>query len=105
MATMIVPVTVTPEAAQQAARWGMAREFEQMIEHLQNRVAGIRSIEAYFDPGAPNAPDPGVVIVAVIAADRYLSDRKTMAEDVLQWRIRTFRPEVCVNFFIILGCE
>src|SRR6516162_7801297 len=105
MATVTVPVIVTTEAAQQAAQWGMEREFEQMIEHLQNHIAGLRSIEVYFDPGAPDAPDPGIVIVPILPLDRYESDHKTIAEDIFQWRMSTFRPEVYVNFCIILGCE
>ena len=105
MATMTVPVIVTTEAAQQAAQWGMEREFEQMIEHLQNHIAGLRSIEGYFDPGAPDAPDPGIVIVPILPLDRYDSERKTIAEDIFQWKIRTFPPEVCVNFCITVGCE
>jgi hypothetical protein len=45
MATDTIPITITPEAAGQAAAYGLRRELDELIEHTRQVIPDLDSIE------------------------------------------------------------
>lgn len=96
--TTAIPITVTPEAAAFIAAAGQQREFEAMLEHTQQVVPGLRSIEVKLDE-TPETGPPGVVLWAH-------RDDPGPGDDAAErrwwgWQIETFPPEVCQNFILL----
>ena len=102
MATMTVPVNVTPEAKSRIAELGMQREFEEMLEYSQAQIPDVRTFEVYLDHGSQDVPDPCVVIVGVLPQGTAMPE-PSFDWRIGDWKIRTFPPEVCVNFVILTG--
>jgi hypothetical protein len=96
--TTAVPLTITPEATARIAELGMQAEFEQMLEHTRQTVAGLRALrvslqEPYDLGGGP------VVIIDATVEEQHSADDPTGSKWGL-WLIRTYPPQVCENFFL-----
>ncbi len=88
-----VPVHVAPDAAARVVELSREGEFEAMLQHTRQAVAGLRAIEVglYDDPDEPG--QPRVIITAVKGAPAGPEDMTW--EEWGHWFVRTFPPGVC----------
>lgn len=88
-----IPVEVSPEAAARIEELGMSKEFEAMIEHTKQTVAGLHTIQAglYGDPYEPG--EPRIVITAWKDGPGTVDDRTRGAW--VDWYVETFSPNAC----------
>lgn len=88
-----VPVTVTPEAAEHIAEWGLQGEFEQIIEQLRRTLPGLLRITATFRPVQYETDDIDRVLIEVGMSDRGIPyDPAVRAYEA--WESATFPPDV-----------
>jgi hypothetical protein len=99
MIASTIPITVTDEAKEFIAQVATQREFEQMLEYTLQSIPDLRSIEVVLDPDPSGEVGPGIVI---------WSHRPDIgdAEDWTDWNwgawlIKTFSPEVGINYVMI----
>jgi hypothetical protein len=101
-----IPLSITPEAAEQLARLGMQPEFDRMIEHVRQVVPHLARIEVTLndrgDLAAPGEP-PGISIEA-FRTDPYVREDRVQWE-IWGWKVRTFPPEVNQHFLIVTQYE
>lgn len=94
-----IPVTVTDEATARIAALGMQREFEQMIEKAKEIVPHLRFIRVTLEYDPEGEELPGIVIWSHRFDRNWQGDTST--EVFGGWLVRTFPPDVCVNFCMI----
>ncbi len=97
MTTVGVPITVESDATARVADLGMESQLQQMLEHTQQAVAGLRSIQVKlaYDPEEPD-DDPRIVIRAYRRDPD--SDYDPTDWDWGVWFVNTFPPDVCRHF-------
>jgi hypothetical protein len=92
----IIPVTITPEAAERLAELGMQVEFERMLEHTRQAVPGVRAIRVVLRPVYDCYENTGISIEAIV-------DGTYRPEDKVWWKWhdwlhQTFPPQVAEHF-------
>jgi|SRR5262245_49128501 len=93
MATVTVPVNITPEAAERIAERGLKEPLDQMIEQAVKLVPGIRSIEIHLDGPYETHDEP--YLAAFVYRDGGLRVGSTPEEDrYSHWTIESFSPDV-----------
>jgi hypothetical protein len=100
MATMAVPITVSPDAAEQIAKLGMQSEFDQIIEHLQQCFGALRGIEVILDEGSRDVPERCIIVTPILPKSMHQPGRSPGWE-LAGWFVETFPPAVCTNFALI----
>src|SRR3954447_14339914 len=101
MATMTIPVRVSPEAEARVAHLGVRRALETMIEHTKEAVPGLRSITVTLEDRYDCGDEPVLLISAEVpdlGPVDYPSQRQWD-----QWVIETFPPEVLEHFCFMLA--
>lgn len=93
MATLTIPITVAPDAANRIAELGLDSEFEQMLEHTRQSVVGLRAITVTLECDPELREEPGIVIWSY-RDDPGPGDDPT---DRLwgEWKVEKFPPKVC----------
>ena len=104
MATMTAPVTVSAEAVDHIALLGMQREFERIVDHLQQQVIGLRAIDVSLEFGSDEDPRTCVILAPILTESLHRPDRP-LSWELAKWFVTTFPPEVCVNFVILPAYE
>ena len=98
-----VPVTITPEAAARVAELGMQAQLEQMIEHTRQTVSELRDVRVVLESREPSDEGMGITVFATTTRP-YHPEEQTMW-DRGGWKVRTFPPEVCQHFVMMLVHE
>jgi len=98
MSTTNVPVTVTPEASEHAARLGLQRQLGQMLDHVCQTMPGLKSILVRFQP-AHDLDIPCVLIEPAVAS---WADGLAAEEGWWKWRGETFPPQVAEHFALLV---
>ena len=96
--TVMVPVTITPEAGAFIDRLGQREEFETMIDRARQVVPGLRSIEVVLDEATEEIP-PGVVLWT--HRDDIGPGNDPTHRNWIDWMVATFPPDVCLNFTLL----
>lgn len=96
---LIVPVTITPEAAERVAELGMQTELERMLEHTKQAVDGLLRIDVNLAPPYDTGDEPGILIEPVSCKSFRLGDAADRAWG--EWKIDTFPPDVCRHFAML----
>jgi hypothetical protein len=102
--SVTVPVEVSPEAAAHVAGLGMVAELDRMLEHTGQAVSGLRRLRVVLDPGYEPEEEPVLVI------EGYRTPQPDRVEDRTRWewggwKVRTFPPDVCRHFTLLLPDE
>ena len=102
MAETTIPVTVAEDAAARVAQLGMQRELEQLIEHAKQALPHLDAIRVTleYNPECPHE-DPSVVIWAHRSDKPAPGTLDQTVSDYSEWKVRTFPPEVCINFTVL----
>jgi hypothetical protein len=87
-----VPVQIEEDAAARIAELGLQHEFEMLIQHTQQTVANLRSIDVtrYDDPLEPGPPR--VLFMAWLNGDR--SQEEPVREEWIRWILEQMPPRV-----------
>jgi hypothetical protein len=96
--TVMVPMTISPEARSFIDRIGQRAEFETMIDQAKQIVPGLRSIEVALDEATEAIP-AGVVLW--IHRDDIGPGNDPTLRDWIDWMVATFPPDVCQNFTLL----
>jgi hypothetical protein len=96
MATMTIPVRVSPEAEARVAQLGVRRELEIMLEHTKEVVPGLRSITVSLEDRYDHGDEPVLLISAEVPGPGSVDDPTQRLWD--RWVIETFPPEVLEHF-------
>ncbi len=105
MATMTVPVTVTPEASERMAEVGVQREFEEIVEHIQQTVPDLRGIAVELHYYPDNNDDTKIVIWAKREPCRGEYKYDPTDNQFIEWFVRQYPPEVLLVFVMISDYE
>ncbi len=97
--TMMVPVTISPEARSFIDRIGQGAAFDTIIDRARQVVPGLRSIEVVLDAATEEIP-PGVVLWT--HRDDIGPRHDPTHRNWIDWMAATFPPEVCQNFTLLL---
>jgi hypothetical protein len=101
-----VPLTITPDAAEQISRLGLQAEFERMVEHVREAVPRLHRIEVSLydrcELGAPDEP-PGIAIHAYRGDPYQFSDPTD--RDLRDWFLTSFPPDVGRYFLLRVRYE
>ena len=93
-----IPVTIEPEAAAIIAEWGMEREFQQMLEHTLKTLPGLIRVEVTLPPRYEITYDQVLIEPHVYDSGLFPDPNAIAWRD---WKIRTFPPEVAMNFLLM----
>jgi hypothetical protein len=91
-AVPMVPVTVRPEAAARVVEMGLQAELEQMLEHVQQVVPQLRSIEVRAEEPYDTGAEPGVSVWAWTGLPWQQID--AVWRSLARWRGTFFSPAV-----------
>ncbi len=98
-----VPVRISDEAAAHVAALGLRREMDQMIDHMKQVVAGLRSVVVTYEENPEDAQiDPLVVICGYEDAEARASGDIAIYHELDRWVRQTFPPEVWACFVMML---
>jgi hypothetical protein len=95
-ADVLVPVIIPDEARATIDELGLRRQVGEMIEHTQQAVTGLHSIEIevwYERDVEDHPPIPHVTIIGWREGHRSKGDEVTERE-WFDWSVRTYPPEV-----------
>jgi hypothetical protein len=96
--TVIVPMTVLPEAGAFIDHVGQRREFELMIDRARRVVPGLLAIEVALGEATDEIP-PGVIFWT--HRDDVGPDHDPTQQNWIEWMAAKFPPEVCQNFVLL----
>jgi hypothetical protein len=96
MATITVPVNITPEAAQRIAERGLRESLDQMIEQAVKTVPGIRRVEITLEGPYDTHDEPYLSAIAYRDPQFYqesdpISPEKKQYD---RWEIETIPDDV-----------
>jgi hypothetical protein len=103
IASVSIPVTVSPEAAELITRRGYQAQFEQMVAKVCEFIPQVTRIEARLCHAEDGAFDDGVDLLAFRHDVPPLSDPAEEAWS--QWRRDNFPPEVWITFQLMVLSE
>src|SRR4051812_19362877 len=101
MATMTIPVRVSPEAEARVAQLGVQRELDLMIEHTKETVPGLRAITVSLESRYDHGDEPVLLISAEVPGPGSVDDPTEPLWD--RWVIATFPPEVLEHFCFMVA--
>jgi hypothetical protein len=96
--TMMVPVTISPQARAFIGRIGQSAELDTIIAQVKQVVPGLRSIEVVLDEATEEIP-PGVLLWT--HRDDIGPRDDPTHRDWIDWMAATFPPEVCQHFTLL----
>jgi len=96
MATITVPVNITPEAAERIAERGLKVPLDQMIEQAVKIVPGIRRVEISLE-GPYDTHDEPYLEATAYRDPRFYQESDPVTPEERQydrWIVETFPPDV-----------
>jgi hypothetical protein len=99
--TVTVPLTITAEAAARLAELGMEGDLECMLEYIRQTVTGLRRLEVILEPPYDTGDEPYITIEAFPAIS-FQSAADEAENQWGAWKVRTFPPEVCRHFTLLI---
>jgi hypothetical protein len=90
--TPMIPVKVTPEAAERVAELGMQRELEQMLAHALRTLPGLRSLEVQLELPYDTGDETRITIEAT--RDKPNSIPDPAWQPWHDWVVSAFPPDV-----------
>jgi len=99
MSTATIPLSISPDAAVYVAELGMEQPFQQMLDHIQATVHGLRAIGVSLQQPYDLGHDPCVIFNVTISDQ---SEEKFAAEmDFGRWKHETFPTQVNQHFVLL----
>jgi hypothetical protein len=98
-----IATSITPDAAARVAELGMETELRAMLEHAERIVPHLRSVRVTLEYDPEGELEPQVVIWSNRDDRDWNAD--TSEWDFGSWKVRTFPPDVCLNFVMITCYE
>ena len=96
MATITVPVNITPEAAERIAERGLKEPLDQMIEQAIKRVPGIRRVEISLE-GPYDTHDEAYLCALAYRDPQFYQESDPVTPEERQydrWIVEAFPPDV-----------
>jgi hypothetical protein len=96
MATITVPVTITPEAAERIAERGLKEPLDQMIEQVVKMVPGIRRVEISLE-GPYDTHDEPYLEATAYRDSRFYQENGPISPETKEydrWIVGAFPPDV-----------
>ena len=97
---IMVPVTITPDAADFIRELALQDPFEQMLEHAQLTIPGLYSFAVSLLPRYDEDKGAAVIIDAT-SADPFVKDND-VARQWGRWQIERFPPDVWQHFTLFV---
>jgi len=100
IASVTVPVAVSPEAAKVIAERGYQAQFEQFVAKSCELIPEVRRIEARLSHADDGAFEDGVTVITFTNACAAVLDAAEQA--VSNWKVASFPTEVWLTFDLLV---
>ena len=97
MATVSVPVTVSPEAQSRLNFLGLHAEFERMLDYVRQNMPGLRSIDVVLEPPYDTGGDD-VILIQPLILEREPGQPDRAHAEWWEWFRGSFPNVICLNF-------
>ncbi len=97
-ATVLIAVTISPQARSYVDRIDQLVELDEMIDRARQSVPGLRSIDVVLDE-ATEEMSAGVILLVLRDDARHGVD--STHRDWIDWMLTAFPPEVCQNVTLL----